>query len=99
METGNYSNTGWKFLRAIPNTTFDALFTENETECGIPPADSLSMWRPPDDPFYPWPGVMFGLTISGVWYWCTDQVHLKYIALLDTDRTPKKRSKTVFTDF
>ena len=27
-----------------------------------------------DGPF-PWPGMIFGLTVSAVWYLCTDQVH------------------------
>jgi len=26
------------------------------------------------DPSLPWTGVVFGLTISSVWYWCSDQV-------------------------
>ncbi|GAB1604610.1 sodium/glucose cotransporter 5-like, partial [Argonauta hians] len=43
-------------------------------KCGIPPANSMSLFRSYDDPNLPWPGVMFGLTISAVWYWCTDQV-------------------------
>ena len=33
----------------------------------------FNMWRPADDPQYPWTGMVFGGTIVGIWYWCTDQ--------------------------
>ncbi|MBL7134941.1 MAG: sodium/solute symporter, partial [Phycisphaerae bacterium] len=33
----------------------------------------FNMWRPWDDAHFPWPGVLFGAPIVGMWYWCTDQ--------------------------
>jgi SSS family solute:Na+ symporter len=33
----------------------------------------LSLWRPFSDPEFPWTGIIFGVPILGVWYWCTDQ--------------------------
>jgi len=36
-------------------------------------ADHFDMWRPASDPDYPWPSLLFGSTIVGIWYWCTDQ--------------------------
>ncbi|WP_242205747.1 sodium:solute symporter [Aestuariivivens insulae] len=33
----------------------------------------FNMWRPIDDPEFPWTGLLFGGTVVGVWYWCTDQ--------------------------
>jgi SSS family solute:Na+ symporter len=33
----------------------------------------FNMWRPPSDPEFPWTGMIFGGTIVGIWYWCTDQ--------------------------
>ena len=33
----------------------------------------FNMWRPMTDPDFPWTGLLFGGTIVGVWYWCTDQ--------------------------
>lgn len=33
-----------------------------------------NMFRPLDDPDYPWLGLWITLPILGVWYWCTDQV-------------------------
>lgn len=33
----------------------------------------LNMWKPMNDPSFPWTGIVFGIMIIGVWYWCTDQ--------------------------
>ncbi|MDT7827102.1 sodium:solute symporter [Pricia sp. S334] len=35
--------------------------------------DHFNMWRPMSDPEFPWTGLLFGGTIVGIWYWCTDQ--------------------------
>ena len=35
-----------------------------------------NMFRPIDDPDYPWLGLWLSLPIIGIWYWCTDQVRL-----------------------
>ena len=35
--------------------------------------DHFNMWRPISDPDFPWTGMLFGGTIVGIWYWCTDQ--------------------------
>lgn len=34
------------------------------------------MFRPINDPDYPWLGLWTTLPIMGIWYWCTDQVCL-----------------------
>jgi SSS family solute:Na+ symporter len=36
-------------------------------------SDHFNMWRPSSDPDFPWTGLLFGGTIVGIWYWCTDQ--------------------------
>ena len=43
-----------------------------ETVINVSP-DHFNMWRPWDDPDFPWAGLLFGGTIVGIWYWCTDQ--------------------------
>jgi len=48
---------GWETLRQTVSTN----------------KDSFSLWRPWDDPDFPWVGVLFGAPIVGIWYWCTDQ--------------------------
>lgn len=37
------------------------------------PARFWHLFRPADDPVYPWPAVLLGYPVMGVWYWCTDQ--------------------------
>ena len=36
-------------------------------------SEHFNMWRPSNDPDFPWTGMLFGGTIVGIWYWCTDQ--------------------------
>jgi SSS family solute:Na+ symporter len=43
-----------------------------ETVQAVSP-DHFNMWRPMNDPDFPWTGLLFGGTIVGIWYWCTDQ--------------------------
>ncbi|MFD2101545.1 sodium:solute symporter [Flagellimonas iocasae] len=33
----------------------------------------LNMWRSASDPDFPWPPLLIASTITGIWYWCTDQ--------------------------
>ncbi|GMN08349.1 sodium:solute symporter [Croceitalea sp. MTPC5] len=36
-------------------------------------SEHFNMWRPINDPDFPWTGMLIGGTIVGIWYWCTDQ--------------------------
>jgi SSS family solute:Na+ symporter len=36
-------------------------------------SEHFNMWKPIDDPRFPWPALLFGTPIVGFWYWCTDQ--------------------------
>jgi SSS family solute:Na+ symporter len=33
----------------------------------------FNMWRSASDPDFPWPSLLIASTITGIWYWCTDQ--------------------------
>ncbi|XP_039696121.1 sodium/myo-inositol cotransporter 2 [Pteropus medius] len=49
----------------------------NQTEdksCGLPREDAFHIFRDPVNSDLPWPGVLFGMPIPSLWYWCTDQV-------------------------
>ncbi|XP_014772047.1 sodium/glucose cotransporter 4 [Octopus bimaculoides] len=79
IEVGGYEQLVDRYFQSWSNTTRDYLFNTTSpmhkyAECGIPPKNAMSLLRAYDDPNLPWPGVMFGLTVSAVWYWCTDQV-------------------------
>lgn len=43
-------------------------------ECYTPRQDAFSLLRDASSGDLPWPGVLFGIAIVGVWYWCSDQV-------------------------
>jgi hypothetical protein len=47
----------------------------SNSTCGLPPKDFFNLVRDADSDF-PWPGMSFGLIISSVWYWCSDQVSI-----------------------
>uniref|UniRef100_A0A7N9IE24 Sodium/myo-inositol cotransporter 2 n=1 Tax=Macaca fascicularis TaxID=9541 RepID=A0A7N9IE24_MACFA len=47
--------------------------SENSS-CGLPREDAFHIFRDPLTSDLPWPGVLFGMSIPSLWYWCTDQV-------------------------
>ncbi len=51
---------------------FEAIGGWEELKATVGP-DHFNMWRPMNDPEFPWTGMLFGGTIVGIWYWCTDQ--------------------------
>ncbi|XP_045390525.1 sodium/glucose cotransporter 1 [Lemur catta] len=72
-EVGGYDAFMEKYMQAIPTVISDGNVTASE-ECYTPRADSFHIFRDPIDGDIPWPGLIFGLAILGLWYWCTDQV-------------------------
>ncbi|XP_065502130.1 sodium/glucose cotransporter 1 isoform X2 [Caloenas nicobarica] len=72
-EVGGYDAFMKKYMEAIPsnvsygNTTVDP-------KCYTPREDSFHIFRDPITGDLPWPGIIFGLSILAMWYWCTDQV-------------------------
>ncbi|NXK46745.1 SC5A1 protein, partial [Chauna torquata] len=72
-EVGGYDAFMQKYMAAIPsnisygNTTVDAA-------CYTPRKDSFHIFRDAVSGDLPWPGIIFGLSILALWYWCTDQV-------------------------
>ncbi|XP_035690335.1 sodium/glucose cotransporter 4-like isoform X1 [Branchiostoma floridae] len=67
-QIGGYEEMKRRYALSVPAVR------NNNTTCGIPPDDSLHMFRDPLKSDLPWPGITFGLTILATWYWCTDQV-------------------------
>lgn len=62
-----------KYMNAIPSKVSDGNITVNK-ECYTPRNDSFHIFRDPLKGDLPWPGLIFGLSILALWYWCTDQV-------------------------
>ena len=85
IEVGGYQGVLDKYPKAISD--FAKYYLENPhvdkqnttyAKCGVPPDTAFHLFRPYNAPDLPWPGVVFGLTISAVWYLCADQVALKF---------------------
>ncbi|XP_063788496.1 sodium/myo-inositol cotransporter 2 [Pseudophryne corroboree] len=68
IKIGGYDVLQEKYFAAIPSS-----HTGNST-CGIPREDAFHIFRDPVNSDLPWPGVLVGMTIPSLWYWCTDQV-------------------------
>jgi sodium/glucose cotransporter 1/sodium/glucose cotransporter 9 len=53
---------------------------KNQT-CGKPPSYAMHLLRDatPGNADIPWSGIIFGLPISAIWYWCSDQVRVNYL--------------------
>lgn len=67
-EVGGYENMQSEYMKAIPSVRI-----ANQS-CGEPRADSFNVYRDATTGDLPWPGVIFGIPILAIWYWCTDQV-------------------------
>ncbi len=57
----------------------------------------LNMWRPADDPEFPWPSLVITSTIVGLWYWCTDQYIVQRV--LAARNLTEGRRGTIFGGF
>ncbi|XP_078274020.1 sodium/myo-inositol cotransporter 2-like isoform X3 [Rhinoraja longicauda] len=67
-EIGGYSALQETYFYAIPSVR------DLNTSCGYPRKDAFHILRDPVTSDFPWPGVLIGMTIPSIWYWCTDQV-------------------------
>ncbi|XP_012731830.2 sodium/glucose cotransporter 1 [Fundulus heteroclitus] len=68
-EVGGYENMKERYMTAVPSVTGNI-----STECFQPRPDAFNLFRDPISGDLPWPGLVFGLTVQTIWYWCTDQV-------------------------
>ncbi|RVE64701.1 hypothetical protein OJAV_G00128790 [Oryzias javanicus] len=75
-EIGGYSALLEKYSSAVPlnYTSLDPQRYNISSQCYTPRQDAFSLLRDPTTGDLPWPGVLFGISVSGIWYWCSDQV-------------------------
>ena len=71
MEIGGFEDLKQRYSLAIPPSVQNA--SAAVQQCATPQSNAFHLFRGLDDPLA-LPGVLFGLTVSGIWYWCTDQV-------------------------
>nr|WGH53149.1 sodium-glucose cotransporter 1 [Squalus acanthias] len=72
-EVGGYDAMKEKYMNAITSQTTDPILNIS-AKCYTPRPDSFPLFRNPLTADLPWPGLIFGLSILAIWYWCTDQV-------------------------
>ncbi|XP_075389981.1 solute carrier family 5 member 4 [Tenrec ecaudatus] len=70
---GGYENFTEQYMNAIPSVVEGDNLTISP-RCYTPQEDSFHIFRDAVTGDIPWPGMIFGMTIVAVWYWCTDQV-------------------------
>jgi len=68
VDIGGYAGLIEQYMNSTP--TFRK---PDHLECGIPRNDSFNVFRDVHSDF-PWTGVIFGMPVLSIWYWCTDQV-------------------------
>ena len=63
-------------LEGLEETYFLAMASNRSgnSSCGLPREDAFHIFRDPVTSDLPWPGILFGMSIPSLWYWCTDQV-------------------------
>lgn len=76
-----------KFMNAMSNET---RYNRSHYSCGVPPADSLRMYRDAVTGDIPWPGAILGLSTLGLYTWDQDQVI--FISVSDLNNCFKKKS-------
>ncbi|XP_029364419.1 sodium/myo-inositol cotransporter 2 isoform X2 [Echeneis naucrates] len=68
VEVGGWNGLMEGYANAIPS-----IRVPNST-CGIPRDDAFHIFRDPVHSDLPWPGVIIGMSVPSMWYWCSDQV-------------------------
>ncbi|KAL0993135.1 hypothetical protein UPYG_G00103670 [Umbra pygmaea] len=64
---------GWNALMEGYATAIPMVRDANTT-CGIPREDAFHLFRDPLTSDLPWPGILLGMSVPSMWYWCSDQV-------------------------
>ncbi|XP_078323600.1 sodium/glucose cotransporter 4-like isoform X2 [Crassostrea virginica] len=71
IEVGGYEAMETKFMNAVSNET---RFNRSHYSCGVPPSDSLHIFRDAVTGDIPWPGALLGLSTLGLYTWDQDQI-------------------------
>jgi len=61
------------------------------------PADYWHLFKPADDPDWPWHAVVLGYLVSAIWFWCTDQTIVQRV--LGARSIQQGQTGAVFTGF
>ena len=67
------------------------------TLCREAGPNMMSMWKPFNDPDFPWTAILLGAPILGLWYWCTDQFIVQRV--LSAKSQEEARRGSIFAGF
>lgn len=74
QETGGYDQMVESFFKAVADNRSHSDPNDLSSElCGGVPDNAMHLVRGVDTDL-PWTGMLFGLAINSIWYWCSDQV-------------------------
>nr|XP_044988733.1 solute carrier family 5 member 4-like isoform X2 [Jaculus jaculus] len=73
VEVGGYESFTEKYMNAIPSVVEGDNLTIS-SKCYTPQEDAFHIFRDPVTGDIPWPGLIFGMSLLAIWYWCADQV-------------------------
>ncbi len=65
-----------RYFVAVADNDSRALVDPDDPDsgyCGEVPPDAMHLFKDQDSDL-PWTAATFGMAISSIWYWCTDQV-------------------------
>ena len=78
IEVGGLLEIFDEYSKAEPQPQFASFMVDpltNKTQqCGAIRQDFAHFFRNAETSDLPWPGVVTGMIVNSVWYWCTDQV-------------------------
>ncbi|XP_039704275.1 sodium/glucose cotransporter 1-like [Pteropus medius] len=75
-EVGGYQELLRRYVNAKPSIIREGNWTA-KPECYLPRLDSFHIFRDPITGDLPWPGIVFGISIISLYYWCTDQISVQ----------------------
>ncbi|XP_019565915.2 sodium/glucose cotransporter 1 isoform X3 [Rhinolophus sinicus] len=75
-EVGGYRELLNNYLNAKPSIIREGNWTA-KPECYLPRLDSFHIFRNPITADLPWPGIVFGVSIVSLYYWCSNQIFVQ----------------------
>ncbi|XP_019490304.1 PREDICTED: sodium/glucose cotransporter 1-like, partial [Hipposideros armiger] len=75
-EVGGYQELLSNYLNTKPSIIHEGNWTA-KPECYLPRLDSFHIFRDPITGDLPWPGIVFGISIISLYYWCTNQIFVQ----------------------
>ena len=73
---GGYENLLDKYSQSVPDAKYASFKIENglNVSCSEVRPDFAHLIHSINDDFLPWTGVLSGMVIASIYYWCSDQV-------------------------